>query len=128
MHVDVYPAGVDLDAQCYRRVAARGERGTVGVVYTAGQVLGPHPAAVHCYRLARAAALGHAREGDVPGDLERSGLILHPPHRPGLGDAVDLGEPFEEIRSEEHTSELQSRQYLVCRLLLEKKTTVTSLV
>src|SRR3712207_8719254 len=30
---------------------------------------------------------------------------------PGLGDH----------RSEEHTSELQSRQYLVCRLLLEKK-------
>src|SRR3712207_8489985 len=28
--------------------------------------------------------------------------------------------PF--VRSEEHTSELQSRQYLVCRLLLEKKT------
>src|SRR3712207_7992120 len=27
-----------------------------------------------------------------------------------------------EKRSEEHTSELQSRQYLVCRLLLEKKT------
>src|SRR3712207_8227791 len=27
-----------------------------------------------------------------------------------------------EDRSEEHTSELQSRQYLVCRLLLEKKT------
>src|SRR3712207_7277921 len=37
-------------------------------------------------------------------------------------DAVDrawraVGQP----RSEEHTSELQSRQYLVCRLLLEKK-------
>src|SRR3712207_8809190 len=35
------------------------------------------------------------------------------------------------VRSEEHTSELQSRQYLVCRLLLEKKKTqltkVTSL-
>src|SRR3712207_8013836 len=28
-------------------------------------------------------------------------------------------------RSEEHTSELQSRQYLVCRLLLEKKTCAT---
>src|SRR3712207_7917356 len=27
------------------------------------------------------------------------------------------------VRSEEHTSELQSRQYLVCRLLLEKKNT-----
>src|SRR3712207_7544425 len=31
------------------------------------------------------------------------------------------GETEEKPRSEEHTSELQSRQYLVCRLLLEKK-------
>src|SRR3712207_8383887 len=31
------------------------------------------------------------------------------------------GEVAEHQRSEEHTSELQSRQYLVCRLLLEKK-------
>src|SRR3712207_8276412 len=31
-----------------------------------------------------------------------------------------------DIRSEEHTSELQSRQYLVCRLLLEKKKIITS--
>src|SRR3712207_8850807 len=30
------------------------------------------------------------------------------------------------LRSEEHTSELQSRQYLVCRLLLEKKKNKTS--
>src|SRR3712207_8700094 len=30
---------------------------------------------------------------------------------------------YAEHRSEEHTSELQSRQYLVCRLLLEKKKT-----
>src|SRR3712207_8507126 len=29
------------------------------------------------------------------------------------------------LRSEEHTSELQSRQYLVCRLLLEKKKKIT---
>src|SRR3712207_7913219 len=42
---------------------------------------------------------------------------------------VGLGEPEpgpttkmrRRLRSEEHTSELQSRQYLVCRLLLEKK-------
>src|SRR3712207_8762514 len=33
-----------------------------------------------------------------------------------------------ELRSEEHTSELQSRQYLVCRLLLEKKKYYTSCV
>src|SRR3712207_7038028 len=32
-----------------------------------------------------------------------------------------LAEHRVEARSEEHTSELQSRQYLVCRLLLEKK-------
>src|SRR3712207_7322911 len=35
-----------------------------------------------------------------------------------------LGRQFPQ-RSEEHTSELQSRQYLVCRLLLEKKKQVT---
>src|SRR3712207_9025042 len=33
-----------------------------------------------------------------------------------------------ELRSEEHTSELQSRQYLVCRLLLEKKKEMISQV
>src|SRR3712207_7899072 len=34
--------------------------------------------------------------------------------------------PKRSPRSEEHTSELQSRQYLVCRLLLEKKKKITS--
>src|SRR3712207_7877219 len=33
----------------------------------------------------------------------------------------ELGITSVYVRSEEHTSELQSRQYLVCRLLLEKK-------
>src|SRR3712207_8571475 len=36
------------------------------------------------------------------------------------------GQPAPVTRSEEHTSELQSRQYLVCRLLLEKKKTCTT--
>src|SRR3712207_8664997 len=45
----------------------------------------------------------------------------------GPGTVADLswwtGLPVGQVkRSEEHTSELQSRQYLVCRLLLEKKT------
>src|SRR3712207_9021694 len=35
--------------------------------------------------------------------------------------AVRGAPPVGRLRSEEHTSELQSRQYLVCRLLLEKK-------
>src|SRR5258707_10747261 len=34
---------------------------------------------------------------------------------------IGLGYFLRSVRSEEHTSELQSRQYLVCRLLLEKK-------
>src|SRR3712207_8916066 len=38
------------------------------------------------------------------------------------GVSVAMGNAEHEARSEEHTSELQSRQYLVCRLLLEKTT------
>src|SRR3712207_7256302 len=34
---------------------------------------------------------------------------------------ISRGPNIRPLRSEEHTSELQSRQYLVCRLLLEKK-------
>src|SRR3712207_9423264 len=39
------------------------------------------------------------------------------------GEVVARGGGGDHLRSEEHTSELQSRQYLVCRLLLEKKKT-----
>src|SRR3712207_7936618 len=39
----------------------------------------------------------------------------------GLIDWTRIGTGGTSQRSEEHTSELQSRQYLVCRLLLEKK-------
>src|SRR3712207_7000591 len=44
-----------------------------------------------------------------------------PRHQDQQRGRRELGEP----RSEEHTSELQSRQYLVCRLLLEKKKITT---
>src|SRR3712207_7533849 len=40
------------------------------------------------------------------------------------GAGQEVGPPRRAHRSEEHTSELQSRQYLVCRLLLEKKKTI----
>src|SRR3712207_8120535 len=45
--------------------------------------------------------------------------VAQRPHPEPLGGLLALAAP---VRSEEHTSELQSRQYLVCRLLLEKKT------
>src|SRR3712207_7909579 len=49
--------------------------------------------------------------------LERPGPVLHrADRRVALPEAERA-----HVRSEEHTSELQSRQYLVCRLLLEKK-------
>src|SRR5207253_8053683 len=43
---------------------------------------------------------------------------------PGTGKFLDItisAPPVRPVRSEEHTSELQSRGHLVCRLLLEKK-------
>src|SRR3712207_7495538 len=40
---------------------------------------------------------------------------------PRFATCTTTSDPEAATRSEEHTSELQSRQYLVCRLLLEKK-------
>src|SRR3712207_9470840 len=49
----------------------------------------------------------------------RRGSRSSPQRRVLAADDLQVAEP--EVRSEEHTSELQSRQYLVCRLLLEQK-------
>src|SRR3712207_7135323 len=64
----------------------------------------------------RAAHEGHDRLAAAEAGEEREGVAHH-----RAGDAGE-GAPPAGQRSEEHTSELQSRQYLVCRLLLEKKT------
>src|SRR3712207_8326480 len=55
--------------------------------------------------------------GTGPRHSRRPRELTHLPRRPGH-PRWWLG------RSEEHTSELQSRQYLVCRLLLEKKNNI----
>src|SRR2546423_8966083 len=47
----------------------------------------------------------------------------HPPCRPSLARRSAADRASRGPRSEEHTSELQSLAYLVCRLLLEKKKT-----
>src|SRR5947209_13742493 len=67
--------------------------------------------------------------------LFRSSLSTHAPevfeqgYRTGSSDRAVAGEVSRsEARSEEHTSELQSRQYLVCRLLLEKKKKKTNIL
>src|SRR3712207_7811748 len=67
-------------------------------VYTATQVFEVEPLLEHCRNIFEVA-------------LEAASVAGHPL------EMIDFGGG----RSEEHTSELQSRQYLVCRLLLEKK-------
>src|SRR3712207_7268935 len=53
-------------------------------------------------------------------DLAKGQAVGHDRQTTLIGVANDVC-GVEQLRSEEHTSELQSRQYLVCRLLLEKK-------
>src|SRR3712207_8978751 len=73
----------------------------------------------------QAAALPHLAhtiglEPDGGPGREDGGLDARQLQRAGIvGEALQWGPSA--LRSEEHTSELQSRQYLVCRLLLEKK-------
>src|SRR3712207_8347611 len=58
------------------------------------------------------------------GFVERfNGTVLEEFFRPAMHQKLlESVEALQaDLRSEEHTSELQSRQYLVCRLLLEKK-------
>src|SRR5258707_2119597 len=75
-------------------------------------------------------ARGERRPSELPIELRVS--PPEPPEDSGSRHESQRIEPFEAARkraasngsirrSEEHTSELQSRQYLVCRLLLEKK-------
>src|SRR3712207_7845544 len=80
-------------------VPAPGSRANAPVA--AGTVYRTTPAAA-------AAAVWAASQGD-----QRLSSRLCPDGMSAKSDSV--------LRSEEHTSELQSRQYLVCRLLLEKK-------
>src|SRR3712207_8399843 len=61
-----------------------------------------------------------------PGDRIMGMSLAHGGHLTHGSPVTMSGKWFEVVsyevrRSEEHTSELQSRQYLVCRLLLEKK-------
>src|SRR3712207_7993715 len=65
----------------------------------------------------------HGRAPVVAGPVVHGHLAELDGHDVGTLVAVDVT-GLHLDRSEEHTSELQSRQYLVCRLLLEKKKTM----
>src|SRR3712207_8128623 len=64
-------------------------------------------------KLHPAPRLDHADDREAVSNCREGVALRRPEPVQGIEAAV---------RSEEHTSELQSRQYLVCRLLLEKKT------
>src|SRR3712207_7093974 len=81
-----------------------------------GQVLGlVDEEALQVARPARIARVLHAEGAEAFGDGFARVLVG------GLVEEELLPRAVDDDRSEEHTSELQSRQYLVCRLLLEKK-------
>src|SRR3712207_7223012 len=75
--------------------------------------------------LFRSAAIAHVPQTVFLADDSIAANLAFPGSVAGLApaeveEAIRLA-GLDELRSEEHTSELQSRQYLVCRLLLEKK-------
>src|SRR3712207_8374383 len=85
------------------------------------------------FRSRRLADAGHVLDQEVAVGEQRqereTPRAVDLDHRPADGReqgaalvaGAEQGQGVELVRSEEHTSELQSRQYLVCRLLLEKK-------
>src|SRR5690606_39447816 len=85
---------------------------------------------LHPFPTRRSSDLAHLRSAEVPdGRLQRLQRLLGGPVQRPAGQRTQrlfavcrcLRRAAEPPRSEEHTSELQSRENLVCRLLLEKK-------
>src|SRR5438874_5271520 len=86
-----------------------------------------HAAPLHCAAIAPGALTTNLSGRDDPAHLPV--VPRRDPARRGLLPGLRLGVSHcdhERARSEEHTSELQSRRDLVCRLLLEKKKVMTS--
>src|SRR5690554_7790935 len=92
---------------------ARPERSTVN---------GPLAAPINCSPCLRRAITVSAFTSPVTArvlpESSTAGAVMN-------GPALHQASGLQQHRSEEHTSELQSRPHLVCRLLLEKKTTST---
>src|SRR5690625_1843786 len=97
MDVDVDLLGVQIEKQYKTGLSIAMEHIPVGLFNGMLQAIIPDKTAVDIQKLRLSTAFGMLRANDAPKDLD----VL--------------------MRSEEHTSELQSRGHLVCRLLLEKK-------
>src|SRR3712207_8526909 len=80
-----------------------------------GRAAGHQPTRIHQLHV------GAPEASDEVGRTQRELLVEKSVEVADAGAPVQLQLARTPPRSEEHTSELQSRQYLVCRLLLEKK-------
>src|SRR3712207_8323081 len=72
--------------------------------------------------LFRSTRLAGAERSRAPPKARATASALSSPETRNTTSRASFTTGSVRVRSEEHTSELQSRQYLVCRLLLEKKT------
>src|SRR3712207_8046589 len=83
----------------------------------------PYTTLFRSQQRAEDAAIGRRAGTDVEAD--NGSIIVAAGQRIGDAEVEAARSQGKLDRSEEHTSELQSRQYLVCRLLLEKKKKLT---
>src|SRR3712207_7692064 len=82
----------------------------------------PYTTLFRSQRLGEMGRLNPARKQVQPRVEPLACFVEAPPAREDqVGPCEQPHFTLRQVRSEEHTSELQSRQYLVCRLLLEKK-------
>src|SRR5690625_1244662 len=108
-------------AACYIEAVSRGRRCATGTAFRAVRTIPRTP-----HRCQPDGMSPHSSSTDSPDHRatspERSPAPQDPsPPEDRRGSPSDSREDTQDGRSEEHTSELQSRGHLVCRLLLEKK-------
>src|SRR3712207_4961864 len=109
-----------LDANYFQTIPYLEEQeASAGYVSPALAPVHVEPLGIYSSSLTDLAALPDGATVAIPNDPTNAARALRLLEANGLITLADTGDAAP--RSEEHTSELQSRQYLVCRLLLEKK-------
>src|ERR1035441_10945476 len=131
------PLDVFFSPKTVAVIGATENLNTVGRTVLWNLVTSPFGGTVYPVNPKRPSVLGvkaYPSISDIPEEVELAVIITPPASIPGLikecGEngvqgAIVISAGFKEIRSEEHTSELQSLRHIVCRLLLEKKKTRT---
>src|SRR5258707_12773187 len=121
-------AAIDEPGEAQRRFRARAGHREQELEAAGRLAVAADDIAVQVLRAERERAVAAYRAGAAGKEVleERQRLAPQAARHPDVGACKEGESPRQRVvplvlRSEEHTSELQSRQYLVCRLLLEKK-------